>query len=83
MLQQVKKSRASRVVVAAAIVAMGTLTVTTTPSYAEDQGARDPNGLYILGANPWDILIFPIKMLSRVLTLPLGVFAIPDDYEMQ
>lgn len=83
MLQEVKKSRASRAVVAAAIVAMGTLTVTATPSVAEDQGARDPNGIYVLGLNPWDVLIFPIKLVSRVITLPLGAFRIADDYEMQ
>ena len=85
MLQHVKKSRASRIVVAAAIVSMGAMTVATVPSpaFAEDQGARNPNGFYPLGLDPWEALIFPLKIFSRLLTLPVGAFAIPDDYEMQ
>ena len=83
MLQEVKKSRASRFVVAAAIVAMGAVSVTATPTFAADDQARDPNGLYIFGQNPWDLLIFPIKMISRLVVLPLGGFRISDDYEAQ
>lgn len=81
MLNRIKESRASRVVVAAAIVAMGAVAVTSSPSFAQNDDGRDPNGLYIFGLNPWDILVLPFKVVSRLIIIPVGIIRVPDDYD--
>ncbi len=74
MLKQVKKSRASRAIVAAALVSLGSIAVSTSPVIAAEDGARDPNGLYILGVNPWFIVKLPFKILSLAVSAPLSLW---------
>jgi hypothetical protein len=81
MLNQIKKSRASHAVVAAAVLSFGALTVSTTPVVAMEDNGHDPNGLYIFGLDPWGIIVLPFKLASMLL-LP-AAFIGRDTYEGQ
>lgn len=83
MLAQVKKSRASRAVIVAALVSLGAITVSTSPVVAMEDGARNPNGLYVLGLDPWALVLLPWKLLSLAITLPISGLSGRASYEGQ
>ena len=81
MLKQMTKNRASRAVLAAAVVAMGVVAVTATPSAAAEEG-RNPDGLYIFFFSPLKIITSPFRLFNFALRLPLAPFKLQrDEYE--
>ncbi len=75
MLKKIRENNASAAVVAAALIAFMTVTITATPSFAMEDNGRDPNGLYILGVNPMNIILLPFKIFAFAATARVAVFS--------